>query len=489
MFTRRDREGITAVVLTTGEATTAEAVESLRRQSSPLEDIQMVENVRPFHHAMNAAVTRVRTPWMLQVDADMILDPDAVSRLREAAGRRVGMVVARLRDAMMDQVVGIKLYRTSCLRRHAHRDSVSTETDLMEDIERDGWEIRHIGRDPTSPDERWNPVGDHRPDYTPAYTYRKHLMEGSKYRHRGTLGGFRWRLDQLSASAHPCALLAWMGIARGLFLESDRDLHGRHVDTSDFDHVFAFMESPGGRGAGDPPPLPTDRAPWHEWFAYGHRLGRELGAAGDARSFEAFLRRPWAPGDPLWVAKVGLCRGLFSTPGSCDEDANRFWRFVGTSLQPLTTWRESAGTPPRPAHLPPPAAGNLVEEARTATIHAYALRRGLDRFVLAGPRPVELRAERDGSGTRWRETGRPAAWKAGGDRSRLDVPPCWGGHVVCLDAAYLEGIRWCLDLLRRGYRIAHFSRDGSPHRVNLLRQLFENIRRRLRAGSPDAPPA
>ena len=62
---------VTAVVLTVGEPTTAEAIESLRRQTVPPRDIVVVRDVKPFHQALNADAAQVKTPFFLQVDADM----------------------------------------------------------------------------------------------------------------------------------------------------------------------------------------------------------------------------------------------------------------------------------------------------------------------------------------------------------------------------------------------------------------------------------
>src|SRR2546421_10917476 len=64
---------ITAVVLTVGEGTTDRAIASVRRQTLPPRQILVIEEVTPFHRALNLASSRVVTPLFVQVDADMVL--------------------------------------------------------------------------------------------------------------------------------------------------------------------------------------------------------------------------------------------------------------------------------------------------------------------------------------------------------------------------------------------------------------------------------
>jgi cellulose synthase/poly-beta-1,6-N-acetylglucosamine synthase-like glycosyltransferase len=123
---------VSAVVLTVGEPSTAEAIESLHRQTVPLRDIIVVRDVTPFHKALNAGAARVKTRFFVQVDADMILDPRCVAALRSGMHRRAGIVVGRLRDALTQDVVGIKLFRTVCFESTVFRDSISPDTDFVE---------------------------------------------------------------------------------------------------------------------------------------------------------------------------------------------------------------------------------------------------------------------------------------------------------------------------------------------------------------------
>ena len=66
---------VTAVLLSLDEPTAAASRASVEAQTlRPTETIE-IHGIRPFHRAWNLAAERVRTPYFLQVDADMILDP------------------------------------------------------------------------------------------------------------------------------------------------------------------------------------------------------------------------------------------------------------------------------------------------------------------------------------------------------------------------------------------------------------------------------
>src|ERR1700693_1475156 len=124
----KSASGVTAVVLTTGEATTQQSMESLRGQSLSVDKTIVVRDVRPFHQALNAGAKQVTTPYFIQVDADMVLDRHCVATLRRAMKADVGMAVGLLRDALVRQVVGIKLFRTECFSNSEFRDYISPDT-------------------------------------------------------------------------------------------------------------------------------------------------------------------------------------------------------------------------------------------------------------------------------------------------------------------------------------------------------------------------
>ena len=211
---------VSAILLSSGEPFVARARQALEAQSCPLEVVG-VENVTPFHRAFAAGVARVTTPFFVQVDADMVLDPTCVESLRKAMEPGVGVVCGNLRDPLSSQVEGVKLFRTEVARRIEQTDSVSSETDFVASMEREGWRLKYIGRVGTEGNAPHMTYGDHLPDYSADYTFQKYLLEGRKYRYRGARAGLFSKLQALGRSRHAMMPLARIALAHGFFLDAE----------------------------------------------------------------------------------------------------------------------------------------------------------------------------------------------------------------------------------------------------------------------------
>jgi hypothetical protein len=266
---------VTAVVLTLGEATTDRAIDSLHQQTSPPHEIVIIRNVTPFHKALNEGALKVRTPFFIQVDADMILDPSCIAQLRRRVGRSTGMVVGHLRDALMREVVGVKLFRTACFANAKIPDSISPDTDFGLAIRSAGWKTVEIGKsrlgtiagDPPT-------MGEHCPFYTVPYTFAKTLLEGNRYRYRRRMSRLRWHFEGLEESAHPFALVAQIGLSNGIFLAADRDLTASSVQSENLVQVQQFLPEATTEEL-DPIEVQLHESP-AEMFEQYHRMGHEL---------------------------------------------------------------------------------------------------------------------------------------------------------------------------------------------------------------------
>ena len=246
MIFKREFDDVSAVVLTLGESTTDDAIASLGRQTVLPSHTIIVRNTVPFHRALNTGVERTKTPFFVQVDADMILDERCIEILRRNMRSDVGIVIGRLRDPMIGQVVGIKLFRRECFNVIRFRDLVSPDTDFVNDIAQAGWKTvfvhetngGELGPNPT--------LGEHRRDYSVDYTYLKFLVEGCRYRYRDTFGAFRGQLSRLAKSSHSSALIAQIAFARGMFLEPEGDLLGRSHHDDEVRRLNRFLSSEDG---------------------------------------------------------------------------------------------------------------------------------------------------------------------------------------------------------------------------------------------------
>ena len=136
------------------------------------------------------------------------------------------------------------------------------------------------------------------------------MIEGCRYRYRQKAAGARWHFDQLEASRHPSALVAQIGLARGIFLEKITDQLGTSRVRRRFRATLPLSVRPAtAQRDSDLDHAGHDLSPRERFHAY-YRLGAELGRTNDLQSFERCLRRPDDEVD--WTSKIALCKGLFA---------------------------------------------------------------------------------------------------------------------------------------------------------------------------------
>ena len=122
---------VTGLVLTIGESTTQRAISALESQTCPPDDIVVVQNVLPFHRAMNEGISRIKTEHFLQCDADMVPDPDCIEIMSMYTTLETGVVIAHLEDELMGKIQAIKFFRTDFAQEYRFTDHVSPDTNYI----------------------------------------------------------------------------------------------------------------------------------------------------------------------------------------------------------------------------------------------------------------------------------------------------------------------------------------------------------------------
>ena len=220
MLNSVDVEGL---VLTIGEPSTGRAIDALEAQTHRLSGISLVENVTPFHRAINQGVGRVAAPFFLQCDADMVPDPDCVEVLLAHMGERTGVAVGYLQDPLWGKIQAIKLFRTECVRRFGFPDHVSPDTELISHMMDRGFECVFATRPSPRFGRDRDTFGLHDPEYDPLYTFQKFRLEGARMFARGRFGELQATVERLSNSSHPMATVAIVALCRGLFEDRNGD--------------------------------------------------------------------------------------------------------------------------------------------------------------------------------------------------------------------------------------------------------------------------
>lgn len=464
MLRRQSVADVTAVILSTGEATTTAALECVRRQSLAAADIVMVRDIYPFHRALNEGASLVTTPYFVQVDADMLLDPDCFAALRRAMKDDVGMAVGQLRDALVGRVIGVKLFRRACFDLAVFPDSISPDTDFGETISLHGWRTVYVGRQQPNGARGSRTFGEHRPAYhQPDYVFRKSIMEGQRYRHRFALGGLRWHDRQLAKSSHPNAPLARIAMAAGVFETTSGDALGRPDRTDHFARVWSILRAPPSVGPVPPwdpaePRLPSER------FALAWEHGRAVSDRRDGGGLRAALEAlDQLPDDPSSFAlRLGFCRGFVMGVDSRLDFRVLEDFFHRTDL-----------------HLRLGEDGS--DDITLDKVFEYADKVGLERFVVA-PSIGARFARSSGS---FLKTGYASSRFDGAGRPRIDVPFQFLGAIICTDPERPAGLFWCADLLRRGYTRVHVPSPLGAYDEPLLGRAFRGLLERARRHLPN----
>jgi hypothetical protein len=307
---------VTAVVLTLGEGTTDRAIASARRQTLPPRGVLVIEGVTPFHRALNLVASRVPTPFFMQVDADMVLDQDCLRSLSARMGPGVGATVGALRDPLVGNVAGIKLFRRACFDRDEVPNSVSPDTDFLARIERRGWQtlhvLKHRGARSLS-----HTFGEHRPDLTLKYAFATYYLLGIRYRYRRDVRGLTWRLERLRGSWHPVAPVAMIAMGHGLFLPREDDVPKSIAPKEGLEFLEGFLRTGGEHPPADRRARSCLTLPAQDMLKRSYELGVALRRAAAYPALQRCIGiLDEARSSTSWVAEVGLYHGLLSAGGT-----------------------------------------------------------------------------------------------------------------------------------------------------------------------------
>ncbi len=239
---------VSAVVPTIGEATLTDSLASLERQSMELAEIHVVRDVHPFPAAMNRGLAQVTTPFLLQCDADMILHPDCVETLMCAMDEHTGVSIGYLQDDLLGEIQAVKLYRTQCLKQAPFQNRIATDSDGIEAIVRQRFQIAFAARREHHEDYSADVLGHHRPNYDdPVYVFGKFSVMGSIVRNRGSYREYLGVLGALKRSGHAMADLAITAFCQGLFQDKRQSEHKPFEETSE-SRFFQTFSACAGNG-------------------------------------------------------------------------------------------------------------------------------------------------------------------------------------------------------------------------------------------------
>ena len=200
---------VSAVLLHLNESTVEQARGSLESQTVAPQEIVFVSGVQPFGRAFNEAVSRVRTSWFLQCDADMELYPHCLETLlQHRQHEKVAVVVAHLQDPLQGRIRGVKLFRTRVCRQFPlSLERPDAETGQIARIQSEGWGLVTLEE----------VLGVHRREAgSEVYHFERFRLLGLKIRLKEAWYDLTHRLEQLRLAGRPESLSGaaalWLGL-------------------------------------------------------------------------------------------------------------------------------------------------------------------------------------------------------------------------------------------------------------------------------------
>ncbi len=237
----RCADDVTALMLTMGEPTVDEASHALETQTTPPAQIVKIDSVRTFHAAFNKGVEQVDTEYLLQCDADMILDPDCIEALRACMAQDIGIAAAYLEDELLGYIQSVKLFRTESVRRRPLPSSLTSDSDRAEQLRDDNERIIFVARDRPRFGHPAHVLGHHRPPYDdPHYVFGRFHRLGRKTRLRHSYGEFQSILKALKKTEHPMADHAIAALCIGAVAEQLEGFHEPFEGNLEYETLMAF---------------------------------------------------------------------------------------------------------------------------------------------------------------------------------------------------------------------------------------------------------
>ena len=261
----------TVFVLTVDDPAFQSCMEALDKQEGHPFKLEIIRNVSPFSAAAQEMITRCTTPYFIQVDEDMILQPDAVSRMEQfmsQAPSDVGMICFHLYDEDREcPIQGIKIYRTELLMLVSFQDLKASEMNLLDQMGEQG--IRWV----LHPDI----LGRHGTTYTPESIYRRYkTMYEKDIRQWNVLtSDIHRKAGKFRETGDILQLFALLGAAHGIIdapRVPDREKDARAYNLKELE-IFGrlFKKTPPVSQNYDPglttsplhnPPIPFEQVRW-----------------------------------------------------------------------------------------------------------------------------------------------------------------------------------------------------------------------------------
>lgn len=244
---------VTVFVATVGDrANYDHCIQALDCQDSRFR-FEAVENVAPMSAAFQAMIDRCETPYYVQVDEDMILEPYAIRILYDSMAKSsddTAILCYSLWDEHMRQaILGVKIYRHAIVSQFPYRHDVpNCDTEQNDRLKAAGYRLQVYWH---GYEKNLTCIGRHGVHYTPETAFEAYYNRAVKSRLFPQWMSWARRLAselKQRAAADPnnhVDLYAWLGFCAGLTADLSKLDHEKDCRTvnHDFRRLQADLET------------------------------------------------------------------------------------------------------------------------------------------------------------------------------------------------------------------------------------------------------
>jgi glycosyltransferase involved in cell wall biosynthesis len=184
-------------------------MEALQKQTVTFK-LEVIENVTPLAVALQEMIIRCITPYYIQCDEDMVLNPDAINIMFNTIQNNAEYFcrVFPLTEKSINQsVYGIKIFNHDVMARYSYNlNTLSASVELFREMEKDGLKYKNES----------TVVGLHSPLWTPETIYNRYYILSKKIKTDIGSGGYgdlhkKFR-EKLAIEFNPLDFWAMMGV-------------------------------------------------------------------------------------------------------------------------------------------------------------------------------------------------------------------------------------------------------------------------------------
>lgn len=152
-------------------------LECLEKQDCEFTFIK-IEHKYPMNVAFQAMLDECKTPYLIQVDNDMVLHLNSIKKMYDnfsgnASPENIVMDCYFLRDVHLDMnIYGIKIYKMDIFRKYPYKAGPSCEVEQLERMKKDGYDIRFKN----------DVMGEHSPHWTNEGIFERYYNLGEKFK-------------------------------------------------------------------------------------------------------------------------------------------------------------------------------------------------------------------------------------------------------------------------------------------------------------------